>query len=52
MTSHKEFPIVNLTQENANVEWANLLRSIESSTFISLDVEMTGLGNRKNLNAQ
>ena len=52
MTSFKEFPIVNLTQDNADVEWSHLLTSIESSTFISLDVEMTGLGNRKNLNAQ
>lgn len=52
MASYKEFPIVDITQENVNVEWSHLIASIESSTFISLDIEMTGLGNRKNLNVQ
>ena len=52
MTSFENFPIIDLTKENIENEWSNLIDSVKKSSFISLDIEMSGLGNRKNLNAQ
>lgn len=43
-------PIIDITQDNFKEQWPHLLKSIQSSTFIALDIEMSGLGNRKNLN--
>ncbi|CAF0732084.1 unnamed protein product [Brachionus calyciflorus] len=43
-------PIINLNKENIEREWMSLVDSINESSFISLDIEMSGLGERKKLN--
>jgi hypothetical protein len=52
MFTLNNLPIIEITKDNINSEFENLLIEIENSTFISLDIEMSGLGNRKMLNSQ
>ncbi len=52
MFTLNNIPVIEITKENINSEFEKLLKEIETSTFISLDIEMSGLGNRKKLNSQ
>jgi hypothetical protein len=44
--------IIEINNENIDTEYEKILKEIKDSTFISLDIEMSGLGNRKKLNSQ
>ncbi|XP_046864004.1 uncharacterized protein LOC124457879 [Xenia sp. Carnegie-2017] len=40
-------PIVDIHAENITENWPSLIFAIKSATFIALDLEMSGIGNRK-----
>jgi hypothetical protein len=42
-------PIIDISQENVNQEWNELIENIKKCSFIALDLEMSGLGDRKSL---
>jgi hypothetical protein len=42
-------PIIDISQENVNKEWNELIENIKKCSFIALDLEMSGLGDRKSL---
>ena len=42
-------PIIDISQENINQEWNELIEKIKKCSFIALDLEMSGLGDRKSL---
>jgi hypothetical protein len=42
-------PIIDISQENINQEWNELIENIKKCSFIALDLEMSGLGDRKSL---
>jgi target of EGR1 protein 1 len=50
MVSLSDLPVLKLNKNNIENEWHNLINKIKDSTFISIDLELSGLGNRKNLN--
>lgn len=45
-------PIKDITKENYAEHWQDLLSAVKTSSFIALDIEMSGLGDRKNLTLQ
>jgi hypothetical protein len=47
LVSCDNFPIINITQENCSEKWILLRTSIESSSFISLDIVKTMKSNNK-----
>lgn len=47
--SLKNLPVVDVTKENLFLIWPSLIHSISTASFIALDVELSGLGNRKTL---
>ena len=52
MSTLYNLPILEITKENIETEYARLVQDIRESSFLSLDIEMTGLGNRKQINTQ
>ena len=42
-------PIIDISQENINQEWNEFIENIKKCSFIALDLEMSGLGDRKSL---
>ncbi|XP_013782965.1 target of EGR1 protein 1-like [Limulus polyphemus] len=52
MAFFKSVPIVEVNKENFVQLWPTLLLSIKNSYFVAIDLELSGLGNRKNLNAR
>ncbi|XP_076353535.1 target of EGR1 protein 1-like [Tachypleus tridentatus] len=52
MAFFKSVPIVEVNKENFVQLWPTLLLSIKKSYFVAIDLELSGLGNRKNLNAR
>jgi len=42
-------PIIDISQENIAQEWNELIDNIKKCSFIALDIEMSGLGDRKSL---
>jgi len=52
MTCLNNIPIIDLNEKNIQSQWNSLLKAINGCSFLSLDLEMSGLGNRKHLSAQ
>ena len=52
MSDIGHLPIVELTSSNIEHEWAGLLHAVEHCSFVALDLEMSGLGNRKHLRVE
>ncbi|RNA29518.1 target of EGR1 1 [Brachionus plicatilis] len=48
----EQIPLIELNSDNIHQEWDNLTNSLKDCTFISLDLEMSGLGKREELNDQ
>lgn len=52
MTSLNNIPIIDLNEKNIQSQWESLLQAINDCSFLSLDLEMSGLGNRKHLSSK
>jgi len=44
-------PVIDVHKDNLSVHLPGLLRAIEESSFVAIDCELSGLGDRKKLNA-
>lgn len=48
----EKVPIIDVTKENFAQLWPSLTFSIKNASFIALDLELSGIGNRKEINAK
>ncbi|XP_071952454.1 target of EGR1 protein 1-like [Antedon mediterranea] len=49
MATFEKVPVVDVHCENISIIWPSLLLAVRSSDFIGIDLELSGLGNRRNL---
>lgn len=47
--SFKQVPVVDVHRNNFNSFWPSILFACRDASFIGLDVELSGLGPRRNL---
>ncbi|XP_028392038.1 target of EGR1 protein 1-like [Dendronephthya gigantea] len=50
--AERNIPVVDVHAENVREYWPGLILAIKSATFIALDLEMSGIGNRKDTMAR
>ncbi|KAK2160795.1 hypothetical protein LSH36_127g16051 [Paralvinella palmiformis] len=52
MVSLEKVPVIEVNTDNIVHLWPAILQAVQSATFIAIDTELSGLGNRRLLNAK
>ncbi|XP_067144183.1 target of EGR1 protein 1-like isoform X1 [Centruroides vittatus] len=50
MAEFERVPVVNVNVKNVNFLYPSIVLAIKNSTFISIDLELSGIGNRREIN--
>ncbi|EEC17158.1 target of egr1, member 1, putative, partial [Ixodes scapularis] len=52
MSEISSVPVVDVTEENVASIWPSLILAVKTSLYVAIDLELSGIGGRKEINAK